>query len=180
MVTSANLSKQAWGAIANKDGEVRIQSYEVGVVVWPALFADVDEKDARKEEVSMVPVFGRDIPAHSDVCDAGDVVEKVETDDEETEDEDELVNEEETDDETEDEAPLSLPLLPSLPQQPKRSSGNATKPSARHSNRIQRKKVVGFRMPYDLPLSPYAPGEEPWCASMPCAVRDWMGRGWSG
>jgi tyrosyl-DNA phosphodiesterase-1 len=38
MLTSANLSKQAWGECENKKGEVWIQSYETGVVVWPALY----------------------------------------------------------------------------------------------------------------------------------------------
>lgn len=39
MVTSANLSKQAWGEATNAYGEMQIASYEVGVLVWPALFA---------------------------------------------------------------------------------------------------------------------------------------------
>ena len=56
MVTSANLSKQAWGAEANAAGEVRICSYEAGVVVWPGLFGGADEK------VEMVPVFKTDLP----------------------------------------------------------------------------------------------------------------------
>jgi tyrosyl-DNA phosphodiesterase 1 len=40
MVTSANLSTQAWGAAANANGEVRICSWEIDVIVWPDLFAD--------------------------------------------------------------------------------------------------------------------------------------------
>ncbi|KAK5660494.1 hypothetical protein OQA88_13042 [Cercophora sp. LCS_1] len=39
LVTSANLSKQAWGDARNGAGEVRISSYEIGVLVWPELFA---------------------------------------------------------------------------------------------------------------------------------------------
>ena len=57
MITSANLSQQAWGALPDKDGQTRICSYEVGVVVWPALFA-ADEN----QMIKMVPVFGRDDP----------------------------------------------------------------------------------------------------------------------
>jgi len=34
MVTSANMSQQAWGAVPDKEGVVRICSYEIGVVVW--------------------------------------------------------------------------------------------------------------------------------------------------
>lgn len=52
LLTSANLSKQAWGAAATEAGELRIQSYEAGVLVWPALFGAGE----------MVPVFGRDRP----------------------------------------------------------------------------------------------------------------------
>lgn len=57
MVTSANLSQQAWGALPDKEGSVRICSYELGVVVWPDLFGE-DEG----EEVKMVPTFGKDAP----------------------------------------------------------------------------------------------------------------------
>ena len=54
MMTSANLSTQAWGAgpTAKAGGmEVRVCSYEIGVVVWPGLW---DEG----EGAEMVPVFG--------------------------------------------------------------------------------------------------------------------------
>ncbi|KAI4655540.1 hypothetical protein J4E93_000254 [Alternaria ventricosa] len=56
MVTSANLSKQAWGDVVNKKDEIWIQSWEAGVVVWPALYAQA------QDEVAMVPVFGNDMP----------------------------------------------------------------------------------------------------------------------
>lgn len=66
MLTSANLSQQAWGALTGKDNTIRICSYEVGVVVWPELFLDrpfdTDDIQGRVEEVRMVPVFGRDEP----------------------------------------------------------------------------------------------------------------------
>ncbi|KAL8968031.1 MAG: hypothetical protein Q9197_005097 [Variospora fuerteventurae] len=56
MMTSANLSKQAWGEVPTTAGsEIRICSYEIGVVVWPELW---DEGAG----VDMVPVFGKDIP----------------------------------------------------------------------------------------------------------------------
>ncbi len=59
MVTSANLSTQAWGALPNKKDEVWIQSYETGVVVWPALFNKADDQLA---QAVMMPVFGKDTP----------------------------------------------------------------------------------------------------------------------
>ncbi|KAJ4360417.1 uncharacterized protein N0V89_000979 [Didymosphaeria variabile] len=120
MVTSANLSKQAWGEVENKKEEVWIQSHETGVVVWPALFS-VDE------DAVMVPVFGRDM------LQAGDVSGLVEGDE--------------------------------------RENGG---------RKGKGKTVIGFRMPYDLPMSPYKAGEVPWCATMPDSEEDWMGRVWKG
>lgn len=40
MVTSANLSKQAWGEPAKPTGEMRISSWEMGVMVWPELYGE--------------------------------------------------------------------------------------------------------------------------------------------
>jgi tyrosyl-DNA phosphodiesterase 1 len=55
LVTSANLSKQAWGEATNTAGEVRICSYEIGVVVWPELYGD---------DATMIPTFKTDsLPA---------------------------------------------------------------------------------------------------------------------
>jgi tyrosyl-DNA phosphodiesterase-1 len=54
LVTSANLSKQAWGEAANTTGEMRIASYEIGVLVWPALYG---------QGVKMVPCFQTDEPS---------------------------------------------------------------------------------------------------------------------
>ncbi|KAI0588190.1 tyrosyl-DNA phosphodiesterase [Pyrenophora tritici-repentis] len=63
MLTSANFSKQAWGDTVNKKEEIWIQSWETGVVVWPALFAETAKG---VNEVSMVPVFGKDMPKVED------------------------------------------------------------------------------------------------------------------
>lgn len=53
LTTSANLSKQAWGEAANGSGEMRIASWEIGVLVWPSLFA---------EKARMVGTFQKDTP----------------------------------------------------------------------------------------------------------------------
>lgn len=53
LVTSANLSKQAWGEAANNAGEMRISSYEIGVLIWPSLL---------EEDAKMVPTFLTDKP----------------------------------------------------------------------------------------------------------------------
>lgn len=96
MVTSANLSTQAWGAATNPKGEIRIQSFEIGVVVWPDLFAD-DSTDERS--TAMIPCFRRDKPIIT--------------------------------------------------------MGNLG------GRNIQ--TVVGLRMPYNIPLTPYSSSDEPWC-----------------
>ncbi|KAF2260754.1 phospholipase D/nuclease [Lojkania enalia] len=120
LITSANLSKQAWGETENKKGEVWIQSWECGVVVWPALFREADEG------VVMVPVFGRDAPGEED---------RVEF----------------------------------------REESKEKKVWERGVD-----KLVGLRMPYDLPLSPYREGEVPWCASLVHEEPDWRGLSWEG
>jgi tyrosyl-DNA phosphodiesterase-1 len=54
LVTSANLSKQAWGEAKNAAGESRVSSYELGVLIWPELFGC---------KATMVPTFKTDIPS---------------------------------------------------------------------------------------------------------------------
>jgi tyrosyl-DNA phosphodiesterase-1 len=102
LITSANLSKQAWGEACNAAGEVRICSYEIGVLVWPELFG---------EKATMVPTFKTDSPS------------------------------------------------------PKVENGCDL--------------VVGARMPYDLPLVPYAKGNVPWCATSSYHELDWVGGTWN-
>jgi tyrosyl-DNA phosphodiesterase 1 len=108
MVTSANLSTQAWGAAPNASGEVRICSWEIGVVVWPELWKGRGGSPKDFKIVDMVPVFGQDTPS----------------------------------------------IGPSD---------------------SERRRVVGFRMPYDLPLAPYAKSSMPWCATSSYTEPDWRG-----
>ncbi|OLN97402.1 putative tyrosyl-DNA phosphodiesterase [Colletotrichum chlorophyti] len=54
LVTSANISKQAWGNTASASQEVKIASWEIGVLVWPSIIAD---------KAQMVGTFGTDTPA---------------------------------------------------------------------------------------------------------------------
>ncbi|KAH8593008.1 tyrosyl-DNA phosphodiesterase I, partial [Bisporella sp. PMI_857] len=53
LVTSANLSKQAWGDATTTTGDVRVCSYEIGVLVWPEIFG---------EKATIVPTFKTDTP----------------------------------------------------------------------------------------------------------------------
>ncbi|KAL9104563.1 MAG: hypothetical protein Q9163_000485 [Psora crenata] len=64
MMTSANLSTQAWGSAPNASGEVRICSYELGIVVWPGLW---DEEGCEGGRTEMVPVFKHDTPTAQEV-----------------------------------------------------------------------------------------------------------------
>jgi tyrosyl-DNA phosphodiesterase-1 len=115
MVSSANLSTQAWGAATNGNGEVRICSWEIGVVVWPELFqsdqmASPDGKSDGQSDAVIVPCFKEDTP---------------------------------------------------------RLSGD------------EKDVVVGFRMPYDLPLTSYGASDEPWCATAEYELPDWRGQRWN-
>lgn len=118
MVTSANLSTQAWGAATNANGEVRISSWEIGVVVWPELFVDdssAQQSGSDARSALMVPCFKRDKPS---------------------------------------------------PPSPESTAKNRAT------------TVVGFRMPYDLPLTPYSASDDPWCATASHPLPDWMGQSW--
>jgi tyrosyl-DNA phosphodiesterase 1 len=55
LLTSANISKQAWGEATNSAGDMRIASWEIGVLVWPELLAGKGAK--------MVGTFKNDLPA---------------------------------------------------------------------------------------------------------------------
>ncbi|RYR80302.1 hypothetical protein AA0119_g187 [Alternaria tenuissima] len=123
MVTSANLSKQAWGDVVNKKEEVWIQSWEAGVVIWPGLYAQT-----QSEEVAVIPVFGADTPE-----------------------------------------PADLPAL----------NYNAEM-ATEGTKLLGPETVVGFRMPYDLPLRPYNVEEKPWCATMQYLEPDRNGHAWGG
>lgn len=74
LLTSANLSIHAWGTEPKmptaakgskkpkfnaEDAEVHIQSYELGVLVWPDLWADA----VQGGRCAMVPTFGKDMPS---------------------------------------------------------------------------------------------------------------------
>lgn len=60
LLTSANLSKQAWGEnVRPATEDIRIASWEVGVLVWPELVAN--EKGAK-----MVAAFKTDMPSPDD------------------------------------------------------------------------------------------------------------------
>lgn len=105
LMTSANLSKQAWGELANKNQEVNISSFEIGVLVCPQWLA------GEGETACMVPVFKKDKPDMDPTSERFD-------------------------------------------------------------------KLIGVRMPYDLPLASYTGNEVPWCAERAHDEPDWKGVMW--
>ncbi|KAH7031277.1 tyrosyl-DNA phosphodiesterase I [Microdochium trichocladiopsis] len=56
LLTSANISKQAWGEAANAAGDIKIASWEIGVMVWPELLTG-------EPETMMVGTFKADSPS---------------------------------------------------------------------------------------------------------------------
>lgn len=132
LVTSANLSIQAWGSMPRsesntkkksknevrgvEEGLVQIQSFEIGVMVWPGLYENEDtsgDKPGQTGKARMVPVFGTDTPSTATTVNNSDTT-----------------------------------------------------------------TVVGLRMPYDLPLTPYGPKEFPWSPGNVYASPDSHGRSW--
>ncbi|KAI2466232.1 phospholipase D/nuclease [Annulohypoxylon bovei var. microspora] len=65
LLTSANVSKQAWGEATNGTGQIRIASWEIGVLMWPKLFGD---------KATMMGTFMKDMPAKEDLDGDGPLV----------------------------------------------------------------------------------------------------------
>ena len=138
LLTSANLSTQAWGTLRDvgkgkqTGKEVVVKSYEIGVLVWPELFADdfdtgENELDPstragaieERSSMRMIPVFEKDTPLPS---------------------------------------PTSL--------------------SRRDQESLATQTLVGLRIPYDLPLTPYKTGDIPWSVQGNYDQPDRFGRRW--
>ena len=58
LLTSANLSKQAWGEAASSSQQIRVASWEIGVLVWPELLAD---------NAKMIGTFKTDSPSPAEL-----------------------------------------------------------------------------------------------------------------
>ena len=67
LLTSANVSKQAWGHVRATTGEIQISSWEIGLLVWPGLYGD-------HKNTKMVPTFQTDNPSPEGVRDGETVV----------------------------------------------------------------------------------------------------------
>jgi tyrosyl-DNA phosphodiesterase 1 len=54
------MSKQAWGEAENASKEVRVASWEIGVLVWPSLLAGT-------KEAKMIGTFQTDTPGTANI-----------------------------------------------------------------------------------------------------------------
>lgn len=61
LLTSANLSTQAWGTLREKDEEIVVQSFEIGVLVWPGLFDEGFDTGEEEQHKTTGPKNGRQI-----------------------------------------------------------------------------------------------------------------------
>ncbi|KAI1491662.1 tyrosyl-DNA phosphodiesterase [Biscogniauxia mediterranea] len=70
LLTSASLSRQSWGSYVNRQDRVHITSWEIGVMVWPELFAPTatptSEADASPPAAEMVATFKTDMPSEAE------------------------------------------------------------------------------------------------------------------
>ncbi len=151
LLTSANLSTQAWGMAAQAGScEVKVSSYELGVLVWPDLFLDDDDTTSTEKEKDqimktgraiMVPTFGSDTPSDAQIR---DVVTASRNRTTTIANREEATEEQKTPEKGEDEL-----------------------------------VIVGLRIPYDLPLTPYSPDDEVWSARSSYPEPDRFGRAWN-
>ncbi|OAX82762.1 hypothetical protein ACJ72_02881 [Emergomyces africanus] len=153
MVTSANLSLQAWGAAVNGKKEIRICSWEIGVLVWPDLFVDGGEVDNNGD--------GRERKGTGEEVKRGDgkMVRK-----------DKDINDRK-----------ATVMVPCFKQDMPEVTGgniNGSSPTTTTTTPITPTTFVGLRMPYDLPLIPYTLQDQPWCATASYSEPDWLGQTW--
>jgi tyrosyl-DNA phosphodiesterase 1 len=155
LLTSANMSTQAWGTAAQAgSGEVRVSSYELGVLIWSELFLEESNSEEggrsrtgrRKRTAKMIPTFGSDTPAEADFRDAVTTAHTACLHDK-TGNEDKVADRKSEDDQEEEEEEDLV--------------------------------TIGLRMPYDLPLTPYGPNDEVWSARSSYAEPDVFGRAWN-
>jgi tyrosyl-DNA phosphodiesterase 1 len=174
LLTSANLSVQAWGSLPRQSGGdkgmVHIQSFEIGVLVWAELFVEESEgsadmqgdpkaesheamrgnsqaKGSRGARARMVPVFGRNKPSPSS-----------------------------------SHTPFPISTSTSTSNHPTTSSSptaTTTETEAEPSESTET-LTIPLHLPYDLPLTPYAPGELPWSPGGVYMDPDSRGGVWNG
>ncbi|KAJ9610126.1 hypothetical protein H2204_015460 [Knufia peltigerae] len=144
LLTSANLSTQAWGTLREKDQETVVQSFEIGVLVWPELFEEgfnSGEGEGKEEELHKNNTIGS-----------------------------------EKDGKTHGKSRTSRMVPAFGSDEPKKS--NVTASSGVGDGGVDGRTIVGLRLPYDLPLTPYGQGDMPWSPQGTYDVPDGHGRRW--
>lgn len=165
LLTSANMSTQAWGTAAQPgSGEVRISSYELGVLVWPDLFledatfreeaADVGEGNRIRRAV-MIPSFGSDMPTDAQIQHFAKGVT------------------------TTTSAPSEITNLHRKRKDIDSDGDDEVEKQKEELADEEPPLLVALRMPYDLPLTPYSADDEVWSARSSYPEPDIFGRVWN-
>ncbi|KAL2419590.1 hypothetical protein ABEF95_003754 [Exophiala dermatitidis] len=184
LLTSANLSTQAWGIVREpkdkrKEKEVVVQSFEIGVLVWPALFGPEfeDEGTTKQDDAGS----GRDARMGTGDYDIKNTTNPAKEDQSQNLNSVHSVRM----------VPVSGTDMPSqLQLQPANISTGIVEDGTASGNGIANANVnekdvssttttlVGIRLPYDLPLTPYAETDMPWSPQGGYEIPDRHGRRW--
>ena len=204
LLTSANLSTQAWGTACNAStGEVRISSYELGVLVWPELFDDelghytaAEEKmddagstkhnpttmlspqndHSRRSRVRMVPTLGIDTPQARSPNTSSESIDWIKHNSSSKNSLDQ---------------PQPRPKHPQHNSKSPKSASCSTllnpktnaptvfpSPPNQPPDQADHAILVGLRLPYSLPLTPYKPNDIVWSGSTAHHEPDRFGQVW--
>ncbi|KAJ4535782.1 hypothetical protein HRR80_006189 [Exophiala dermatitidis] len=184
LLTSANLSTQAWGVVREpkdkrKEKEVVVQSFEIGVLVWPGLFGpEFEDEGTIKQDGAG---SGRDARMGTGDYDIKNTTNPSKEDQSQNLNSVHSVRM----------APVFGTDMPSqLQLQPANigtgivEDGTASGNGNENGN-VNEKDVssttttlVGIRLPYDLPLTPYVETDMPWSPQGVYEVPDRHGRRW--
>ncbi|CAN6618988.1 hypothetical protein TRVA0_007S02564 [Trichomonascus vanleenenianus] len=172
LLTSANLSKHAWGIIPKGKQSEWIQSWECGVLITKDCYGDYPGKGAttsdgeplsRGHTVSLKPIYRADAPASSiQPTRSGTVISSGITTTTKT-----------TKTATDTTSGISTDTGTDKPGREK-SEG----PDNGGSVDGMKSRTVYIRMPYDLPLKRYTPKDVPWSAYEQYSEPDWRGDTW--
>lgn len=163
LLTSANLSTQAWGAFRDKEKEVVVQSFEIGVLVWPELFSDDFDKP-------IVPDDGTNLLTSSKKSSSSSSYSSYMPNN--------LSPPQHSSknirmipvfgNDTPSPLDMDIPTVKGAAAAAANDNGISTQPPT----------IVGLRIPYDLPLTRYSATELPWSPQGTYETRDKHGRRW--
>ncbi|EXJ93902.1 hypothetical protein A1O1_02295 [Capronia coronata CBS 617.96] len=205
LMTSANLSTQAWGTLRekgkekgknkDKDGgkekekEVVVQSFEIGVLVWPELYDDGfndDEKEEEEDKEDMRPLLNN-VEFDSGETRAGDGLKMpgrgihgtntpppTSTSSTSTS----TVTTKRRKNHKVRMVPVFGTDTPSRSGPSSSSSQSHQDGSGDQTQSTTSTTLVGLRLPYDLPLTPYTDDDMPWSPQGVYNMPDRHGRRW--